>query len=429
MEENNSIGIELRHEARVQDDSKELREYDASELIVGLDVGTTKICCVVGEALESGMNILGVGAVAAKGLNKGVIVNIESTVESIKEAVRLAEKDSGCDLSCVDVYVGIAGKHIKGFNSPGIVAVNNREIRQSDIDDVITAASTVKVSESQQIIHVVPQEYMVDDHPKIPNPLGMTGVRLVTSVHIVTADIGPVHNLMTCCDKAGLDVAEIALESIASSHAVLNGDEKERGVALVDIGGGTTNLAVFRDGFIRHTYEIGIGGHHLTNDLAFGLHTPMQEAERLKEAFGSAVSAAIPPHLVVDVPTVGDREPRQVTQKVLVEILEARVMEIFQLVNAELITSGQKNNINGGVVITGGTALLADIVELAEQIFELPVRVGYPSGITGKVQILQNPRCTTAVGLLMFGQSKRDEQARKAGSFLSRVKEWFKKIM
>ncbi len=429
MEENNNIDIELKQEARVQDDSRARKEYDASELIVGLDVGTTKICCVVGEALEDGMNILGVGAVSAKGLKKGVVVNIESTVESIKEAVRLAEEDSGCDLSFVDVYVGIAGSHVKGFNSPGIVAVNNREIRQSDIDDVIAAASTVKISESQQIIHVIPHEYMVDDHTGIQNPLGMTGVRLVTNVHIVTADVGPVHNLMTCCDKAGLDVAEIALESIASSHAVLSKDEKELGVALIDIGGGTTDLAVFCDGTICHTYEIGIGGHNLTNDLSVGLRTSLQEAERLKETFGGAISTVIQPNLVVDVPTVGDREPREVTQRELVEILEARVTEIFEMMNSELIASGQKNNINGGVVITGGTALLADIVELAEQIFELPVRIGYPSGISGKIEKLYNPRCTTAAGLVMFGQSKRDEQARKAGSFMSRLKEWFKKIM
>jgi cell division protein FtsA len=275
----------------------------------------------------------------------------------------------------------------------------------------------------------MPQEYMVDDHTGIQNPIGMSGVRLVTNVHIVTADIGAVHNLVTCCNKAGLEVAELVLESIASASAVLSKDEMELGVALIDIGGGTTDLAVFCDGTIRHTCEIGLGGHNLTNDLSVGLRTPLQEAERLKEDFGGAISSVIKPNHVVDVPTVGDREPRMVTQKVLVDIIEARVVEILEMMDSELVASGQKNKINGGVVLTGGTALLANLVELAEQIFDLPVRIGYPIGITGKVDELHNPRCTTAAGLVLFGRNKRNEIARNEVTVVSRIKEWFRKIM
>lgn len=404
-------------------------DHEPGELVVGLDIGTTKICCVVGEVFEDRVDIIGTGTVPAQGLKKGVVVNIESTVNSIQHAVSLAEESAGCDLRSVYVYVGIAGNHIKGFNSPGIVAVNNREIKQADIDEVIAAARTVKISENQRIIHVMPQEYMVDDHTGIQNPIGMSGVRLVTNVHIVTADIGAVHNLVTCCNKAGLEVAELVLESIASANAVLSKDEMELGVALIDIGGGTTDLAVFCDGTIRHTCEIGLGGHNLTNDLSVGLRTPLQEAERLKEDFGGAISSVIKPNHVVDVPTVGDREPRMVTQKVLVDIIEARVIEILEMMDSELVASGQKTKINGGVVLTGGTALLANLVELAEQIFDLPVRIGYPTGITGKIEELHNPRCTTAAGLVLFGRNKRNEIARHDATVVSRVKEWFKKIM
>jgi cell division protein FtsA len=414
-------------ESELESGSRDERE--PGDLVVGLDIGTTKICCVVGEVYDEGVEIVGVGTVPSLGLKKGVVVNIESTVNSIRRAVQLAEESAGYDLRSQYVYVGIAGNHIKGFNSPGIVAVNNREIKQADIDEVIAAARTVKISENQRIIHVMPQEYMVDDHTGIQNPLGMTGVRLVTNVHIVTADIGAVHNLVTCCEKAGLHVAELVLESIASACSVLSRDEMELGVALIDIGGGTTDLAVFCDGTIRHTCEIGLGGHNLTNDLSVGLRTPLQEAERLKEDFGGAIASLIRPNLVVDVPTVGDREPRKVTQKVLVDILEARIIEILEMMNRELVSSGQKNKINGGVVLTGGTALLPNLVELAEQIFDLPVRIGYPGGITGKVDELHSPRCTTATGLVLFGRNKRQEMGRSEPGMIGRVKEWFKKMM
>ncbi len=428
MNENTKIVMTTDIDA-VPSEKNDIDLDEAGELVVGLDIGTTKICCVVGEMFDDRTEIIGVGTVPSLGLKKGVVVNIESTVNSIKQAVKLAEESAGCDLRSVNVYVGIAGNHIKGFNSPGIVAVNNREIKQADIDEVVTAAKTVKISENQRIIHVMPQEFMVDDHTGIQNPVGMTGVRLVTNVHIVTADIGAVHNLVTCCNKAGLQVAEVVLESIASANSVLSKDEMELGVALIDIGGGTTDLAIFCDGTIRHTCEIGLGGHNLTNDLSVGLRTPLQEAERLKEDFGGAISSFIKPNLVVDVPTVGDREPRKVTQKVLVDILEARIIEILEMMNSELVASGKKNKINGGVVLTGGTALLSNIVELAEQIFDLPVRIGYPNGITGRIEELHSPRCTTATGLVLFGRNSRNEMARQEPTLIGRLREWIKKIM
>ncbi len=396
-------------------------------LVVGLDIGTTKICCVVGEVFQDGVDIIGVGTTPSLGMRKGVVVNIESTVASIRKSVKVAEDIAGCDLE--SVYVGIAGNHIKGFNSPGILAINNREIKQADVQEVITAAQTVKISENQRVIHVLPQEYMVDDHTGIQNPLGMTGVRLVTNVHIVTADIGAVHNLVTCCNKAGLEVADMVLESIASAKAVLTQDEMDLGVVLVDIGGGTTDIAVFYEGTIRHTCELGLGGHNLTNDLSVGLRTPLAEAERLKEDYGSALSAVIKSNHVVDVPSVGDREPRRVTQKVLVDIIEARMVEILELVNRELVVSGQKNRINAGIVLTGGTSLLVNLVDLAEQIFDMPVRVGYPSGIGGRVNDVYTPRCTTGVGLVLYGRDHQMSALDKDTGVMDKMRGLFKKIM
>lgn len=422
---NNNHELDLLNEMK----DTPLESYEMGDLVVGLDIGTTKICCVVGEIIQDRIEIIGVGISSSQGLNKGIVVNIESTVESIQEAVQLAEDSADCDLRSLPVYVGIAGNHIKGFNSPGIVAINNREIQQTDINDVIEAARTVKISENQRIIHVLPQEYMVDDHTGIQNPIGMTGVRLVTNVHIVTADIGAVHNLITCCSKAGFHVADLVLESIASAHSVLSKDEMELGVVLIDIGGGTTDLAVFCEGTIRHTCEIGLGGHNITKDISVGLRTPMGDAERLKEDFGSAISSAIKPNLVVDVPTVGDRQPRKTTQKGLVDIIEARIIEILEIINRELVGSGQKNKVNAGVVITGGTALLENLVELAEQVFDLPVRIGYPIGLHGKTEEVNSPRCTTATGLVLYGQQVNQQKGDKSASVVNKVKEWVKKIM
>ncbi len=416
IEVKQGVGLEQRENHR-----------EPGELVVGLDIGTTKICCVVGEIFDDAVDIIGIGTAPSVGLKKGVVVNIESTVKSIRQAVSQAEESAGCDLRTV--YVGIAGNHITGFNSPGILAINGREIRESDVAEVVSAARTVKISENQQIIHVLPQEYMVDDHTGIQNPLGMTGVRLVTNVHIVTADMGAVHNLYTCCSKAGLEVADMVLESIASAHATLSPDEMELGVALLDIGGGTSDLAVFCDGTIRHTCEIGLGGHNLTNDLSVGLRTPLQDAERLKEDYGSAISSMVKPNHVVDVPTVGDRKPRKVTQKVLVDIIQARMVEILEMINQDLISCGLKNKINGGIVITGGTALLANLVDLAEQIFDLPVRVGFPAQIGGKVEQVHTPRCTTGVGLVMYGRQHQEDKRYSDSSMVGRMKDWLRKIV
>ncbi|PIE58621.1 MAG: cell division protein FtsA [Desulfobulbus propionicus] len=400
---------------------------EAGELVAGLDIGTTKVLAVIGEVFHDRIDIIGVGTAASSGLKKGVVVNIEGIVQAIREAVRIASDMAGCDIETV--YVGIAGNHIKGFNSPGIVAVNNQEIREKHIEAVIQAAQTVKISDNQQIVHVLPQEYMVDDHTGIQNPLGMTGVRLVTNVHIVTADVTALHNLVTSCNRAGLGVSEIVLESVASSHAVLGKDEMDLGVALVDIGGGTTDLAIFYNGTVKHTWELALGGNNLTNDLSVGLRTPLLEAEELKYLYGGALSSMVKENHIIEVPTVGDRKSRKVSQRVLVEILEARIEEILQMVNKNIHTSGYRNRINSGIVLTGGTALLANIVEMAEQIFDMPVRVGYPGEVGGRSEDINSPRCTTGVGLVLYGSQARTFAPRDSGRILAKFKHWLKNII
>ena len=400
---------------------------EAGELIAGLDIGTTKICAVIGEVFPDRVDIIGVGTAASSGMKKGVVVNIESTVKAILQALNEAEEMAECVIE--SVYVGIAGNHIKGFNSPGIIAINNQEIRQKHIEDVIEAARTVKISDNQQIIHVLPQEYMVDDHTGIQNPLGMTGVRLVTNVHIVTADVTSLHNLMTSCNRSGLQVSDIVLESVASSRAVLKRDEMELGVALLDIGGGTTDLAIFCNGTIKHTWELALGGNNLTSDLSIGLRTPLQEAEQLKYLYGGALSSMVKDNHIIEVPTVGDRKPRKVSQRVMVEILEARMEEILELVNKNICSSGYRNRINAGLVLTGGTVLLPHIVEMVEQIFDMPVRIGYPQGIGGKVGEVESPRCTTAVGLVLYGSEERKYGVKSRSGVVQRLKEWMKNII
>ncbi len=406
---------------------EEIEIQEQGELVAGLDIGTTKICAVIGEVFDDHVDVIGVGTVASTGMRQGVVVNIESTVKGIRDAISAAEDMAGCDIETV--YVGIAGNHIKGFNSPGIIAINNQEIKQKDIDAVIQAAQTVKISDNQKIIHVLPQEYMVDDHTGIQNPLGMTGVRLVTNVHIVTADVTSLHNLLVSCNRAGQQVAEIVLESVASSQTVLSRDEMELGVALVDIGGGTTDLAIFCNGTIKHTWELALGGNSLTSDLSVGLRTPMQEAEKLKYLYGSAMSSMIKDNFVVEVPTVGDRKPRKVSQRVLVEILEARMEEILQMVNKEIYTSGYRTRLNAGIVITGGSALLANMVEMGEQIFDMPVRVGYPKGIGGRLEEVDSPRCTTAVGLLLYGSHVMRDGTSKPTGVRKKLMDWVKNIV
>ncbi len=401
---------------------------EVGDLVAGLDIGTTKICAVIGEIFPDGrVDVIGVGTAASSGMKKGIVVNIESTVKAIREAIDQASDMAGCDIE--HVHVGIAGNHIKGFNSPGILAINNQQIRQKHIDAVIQAARTVKISDNQQIIHVLPQEYMVDDHTGIQNPLGMSGVRLVTNVHIVTADVNSLHNLVTSCNRANLNVTEIVLESVASSCAVLSPDEMELGVALLDIGGGTTDLAVFSNGTIKHTWELALGGNNLTNDLSVGLRTPLHDAELLKYKFGGAVSSMIKENHIIEVPTVGARKARKVSQRVMIEILEARMEEILQMVNKNITASGYRNRINAGMVLTGGTALLANIVDMAEQIFDMPVRVSYPQGVGGKVEDIESPRCTTAVGLVLYGGKEQQQAPPQSTGIVARCKDFIKNII
>lgn len=407
-------------------------------MIVGLDIGTTKICVVVGDVAEGKVNIIGMGVHPSIGLRKGVVVNIESTVNSISQAIHEAETMAGCSISTV--YVGIAGSHINGFNSHGLIAIKHDEIHKEDIERVVEAASAVPIPPDQKIIHVLPQEFTVDDHSGIQDPQGMTGVRLEANVHIVTGSATSIHNIIKCCHMAGLEVASVVLEQLASAEAVLTPEERELGVALLDIGGGTSDLAVFSDGAIKHTFVLGLGGNNLTNDLSIGLRTPMKDAERLKEMHGCAMSTMIDKDQTIEVPSVGGRNPRKLSRKIMGEILEPRVEEMLSLINREMCDLKVGNNrvkdlVNVGIVLTGGTALLANIQELAEQIFDLPVRVGMPRGVGGVSEIINTPQCATAVGLLLFGMRNRAEAMASAhrnkktiGKLTSHLKGLFGKI-
>ena len=408
-----------------------------TQLIVGLDIGTTKICVVVGEVSQGRADIVGMGVHPSIGLRKGVVVNIESTVNSISRAIEEAEMMAGCEIS--SVYVGIAGSHIKGFNSHGLIAIKHEEIRKDDIERVVEAARAVPIPPDQKVIHVLPQEFTVDDHSGIQDPQGMTGVRLEADVHIVTGASTSVHNIVKCCNMAGLEVASVVLEQLASATAVLTQEEMELGVALIDIGGGTSDLAIFADGAIKHTYVLGLGGQNLTNDLSIGLRTPMKEAERLKEVYGGALSSMIDKDQTIEVPSVGGREPRKLSRKVMGEILEPRVEEMLSLINREMNVVAQndatyKAFVNAGIVLTGGTALLENLQELAEQIFDLPVRIGVPKEIGGVTDIVNTPQCATAVGLVQFGMKNRDEisfakkNKQMVGKFTSQIKGIFGKL-
>ncbi len=406
---------------------------ERGELIVGLDIGTTKICAVVGEIIDNHVDIIGVGTHPSVGLRKGVVVNIESTVNSIKKAVAEAEMMAGCNIT--SVYVGIAGSHVTGQNSDGVLAVKTREIHQEDIDRVVENAKAVPLGQDQEIIHVMPQEFKVDGQGGIQDPLGMTGVRLEARVHIVTGSVTAVHNIIKCCNRAGLEVDDVVLEPIASSEAVLSPEEKELGVALIDIGGGTSDLAVFSENCIRRTYVLGIGGHNLTNDLSIGLRTPLKAAEALKEKYGCAISSMIDKDQAIEVPSVGERKPRKLSQRVMGEILEPRVEEMLTLINYELVNAGVKNLVNAGVVLTGGTSMLKHILDLAEQIFDLPVRIGYPRNIGGVTDLVNTPQCATGVGLVVYGmrcQSERgfrDREAKGIGGLAKKIKGLFGKLM
>ncbi len=401
---------------------------ERGELIVGLDIGTTKICAVVGEVFSDRVDIIGLGAHPSVGLRKGVVVNIDSTVQSIRKAVEDAENMANCEIS--SVYVGIAGSHVKGFNSHGLIPLRHKEIIQSDIEQVVYAAKAVAISQDQEIIHVLPQHFIVDSQGGIQDPAGMTGVRLEADVHIVTGSATAVHNIIKCCNLAGLEVDDIVLEPIASAEAALTPEEIELGVALLDIGGGTSDLAVFADGCILQTFVLGIGGHNLTNDLSIGLRTPMKKAEQLKEKFGCAIASMIDKDQAIEVPSVGGRRSRKLSQRVMGEILEPRVEELLTLINQELVESGNKDFVTAGVVLTGGTAMLDHMVDLAEQIFDLPVRIGYPLHVGGITDIVSTPQCATGVGLVLFGMKHKSPAGFKTGDerLLGRVARGLKGI-
>lgn len=401
----------------------------SDEIVVGLDIGTTKIACIIGEVTDEGLDVIGIGSHPSTGLRKGVVINIDATINSIQKAVEEAELMAGCEVN--RVYAGIAGGHIKGFNSRGIVAVKDKEVKQTDLARVVDAARAVAMPMDRKIIHVIPQEYIIDEQDGIKEPLGMTGVRLEANVHIVTASVTSAQNIVKCANACGLEVADIVLEQLASSEAVLSEDEKELGVAVVDIGGGTTDIAIYSQGSLVHTAVLSIGGNHLTNDIAVGLRTPMAEAERIKQKYGCAMTDRVSPEETIEVPSVGGRPPRVLSRQILSEIIEPRVEEIFAYVGRELKNSGFEDLIASGVVITGGTTILENMPELAEEVLALPVRRGNPKGVGGLVDVVRNPKFATGVGLVINGSEDseydpfRVDEQNFYQRFASRVGEWF----
>ncbi|PLX80757.1 MAG: cell division protein FtsA [Desulfuromonas sp.] len=398
-------------------------------LIVGLDIGTTKICAIVGCQTSEGLDVVGIGTSASKGLRKGVVINIESTVEAIKKAIEEAELMAGCEIK--SVFAGIAGGHIKGINSQGVIAVKNREVTDEDITRVIDAAKAIAIPMDREVIHILPQEFIIDDQDGIKEPLGMSGVRLEAKVHIVTGAVASAQNIVKSCQRAGVDVADIVLEQLASGESVLSADEKDLGVAMIDIGGGTTDVAIYVDGAIKHTAVLSLGGNHLTNDIAVGLRTPMAEAETIKQKYGCCLISMVGKDETVEVPSVGGREPRVLSRQLLAEILEPRVEEIFTLVNREIVRSGFEDLIASGIVITGGSAILPGMPELAEQVFNLPVRRGVPAEIGGLVDVVNSPIYATGVGLLKYGSRNMQAQNFQIGQenvfdkVMRRMKDWF----
>ena len=397
-------------------------------LVVGLDIGTTKICTVVGEMVDGQVNIIGLGTCPSKGLRKGVVINIESTVQSIKKAVEEAELMAGCDIT--SVYTGIAGGHIKGINSHGVIAVKNREITANDVKRVIDAASAVAIPMDREVIHIIPQEFIVDDQDGIKDPVGMSGVRLEGRVHIVTGAITSAQNIIKCANRAGLDVDDIVLEQLGSSDAVLMPEEKELGVAIVDIGGGTTDLVIFSNGAIKHTAVVSLAGSHITSDISMGLRTPLEEAEKIKIRYGCCVASMVRKDETIEVPSVGGRKPRVLSRQTLADIIEPRVEEILTLVQNEVARTGFGNLIASGVILTGGSAILEGMPELAEQIFNLPVRRGTPTGIGGLVDLVNSPMYATGVGLVLYGSRNKEQTRFKVGEgnifskVTHRMREW-----
>ncbi|MDZ7749337.1 MAG: cell division protein FtsA [Halofilum sp. (in: g-proteobacteria)] len=372
-------------------------------MIVGLDIGTSKVVAIVGEVNAEGtVEVIGIGSHPSRGLKKGVVVNIESTVQSIQRAVEEAELMAGCQIHAV--YAGIAGSHIQSINSHGIVAIRDKEVLQGDVERVIDAARAVAIPADQQILHVLPQEFIIDTQEGIKEPVGMSGVRLEAKVHLVAGAVSAAQNIIKCVRRCGLESEDIILEQLASSHSILTEDEKELGVCLVDIGGGTTDMAIFTEGSIRHTAVIPIAGDQVTNDIAVALRTPTQHAEEIKVKYACALQQLATSDETIEVPSVGDRAPRRLARQTLAEVVEPRYEELFNLVQAELRRSGFEDLCAAGVVITGGSAKMEGAVDLAEEVFHMPVRLGLPQGVSGLVDVVRNPIHATGVGLLLFGR-------------------------
>ncbi len=400
------------------------------QLIVGLDIGTSKVVALVGEiGADHSIEVIGIGSQPSRGLKKGVVVDIESTVQSIQRAVEEAELMAGCEIH--SVFAGIAGSHVRSLNSHGVVAIRDREVGHVDVENVIDAAKAVAIPADQKILHVLPQEYIIDGQEGIRAPVGMSGVRLEAKVHIVTGADSAAQNIEKCIQRCGLAVDDIVLEQLASSFAVLTDDEKELGVCLVDIGGGTTDIAVFAQGAIRHTAVIPIAGDQVTNDIAVSMRTPTQHAEDIKIRYACALSQLANPDESIEVPSVGDRPARRLARQTLAEIVEPRYEELFGLIRDELRRSGFEEVIAAGIVLTGGSAKMEGAIELAEEIFHVPVRLGVPSGVKGLADVITNPIYSTGVGLLLYARDNALPGNRgrsfggQAKTMLERMKSWF----
>ena len=406
-----------------------MAQSTGNKMIVGLDIGTSKVVAIVGDVSPEGiLSVVGIGSHPSSGLKKGVVVNIDSTVQSIQRAIEEAELMAGCQIH--SVYAGIAGSHIRSLNSHGIVAIKDREVFAQDIERVIDAAQAVAIPADQRILHILPQEYRIDDQDGVKEPLGMSGVRLEAKVHLVTCAVNAVQNIEKCIRRCGLGVDDIILEQLASSYAVLTEDEKELGVCMVDIGGGTTDIAIFTEGSIRHTGVIPIAGDQVTNDIAMALRTPTQHAEEIKIKYACALAKLAGADETIKVPSVGERPPRNLSRQALAEVVEPRYEELFTLVLAELRRSGFEDMLPAGIVLTGGTSKMEGVVELAEEIFHMPVRLGSPQNISGLRDIVNNPIYSTGVGLLQYGLKQQAGNAyvheTQGGAWL-KLKSWFQR--
>ena len=411
------------------------RKQQALNTVVGLDIGTSKIAAIVGKIKTNGdIEVVGMGTYPSKGLKKGVVVNIDATVDSIQRAIDEAERMSG--VTAESVYVGIAGSHIKSFNSNGMVAIRNQDVQLDDIERVMDAAQTIAIPGDQRVLHILAQEYIIDSQGGIREPVGMSGVRLEAKVHMVTGSVSAAQNITKCVERCGLQVADIILEQLASSEAVLSEDEKELGVCLVDIGGGTTDIAIFHNGAIRHTAVISVAGDQVTNDIAVALRTPTAAAESIKRQYACALPQLIDQDDEIEVASVGDRPSRCLSRRTLVEVIEPRYEELFQLIQAELRRSGFEDMLAAGVVLTGGSSLVEGAVELAEEVFHMPVRLGYPQEVKGLTEEINSPIFATTYGLLVYAKehfegSAFEQNGHKShvapGDVFDRMKSWFSK--